>query len=201
MRPLPYWHLSNCVILVCLNFLFNVSFKSKIAVAQSQDNILQNQFCPEDIADLANLLTSSISEYGNRVIQKTSMYSHKLDFFHTYMITAGKPEIEPLSFKPFQSSTENHPQDVEQIFFTTLERQYSKNKTIIETQNYHWLIMTKTTEEWKLVMAFTKFGYPQEDKFITSPPRDTTNGIIGQAVKLWLKDCHYGTLRATQNVP
>ena len=201
MRLPFYWRLFHLFILTCLNCSLNYSFKAQIATAENKSNRAKNLACPQNIEDLATLLTRDISEYGNRVIQKTRIHSRKLDFFSTYIVTAGKPEIEPISFKPFQSSNDNLPDDVQQIFFTSLERQYSKRQTIIETQNYHWLILTQTSDGWTLVMAFTKFGYPHGDKFVISPRRDTTNGIIGQAVKLWLKDCRYGTLRTVQNEP
>jgi hypothetical protein len=188
--------------LIGLIFPLHNLVKPHIALAQNKNNPSNNLTCPQDITNLASLLTRDISEYGNRIIQRSRIYSHKLDLFHTYIVTAGKVETKPLAFNQYQPSPGSIPDDVEQIFFTSLERQYSpSNRTIIETQNYHWLIMTKIQDRWKLVMALTKFGYPYQDKFITSPPRDTTNGIIGQAVKQWLKDCHYGTLRETQNIP
>lgn len=182
-------------ILTCFNCSLNYSFQLQIAVAENKSKIPTNQSCPQNIEALATLLTSNISEYANRVIKKTNIHSHKLDAFANYIVTVGKPEIEPLPLQPYPSSIDNLPDDVQQIFFTSLERQYPNHQTMIETQSYHWLILTPTQDGWKLVMAFTKFGYPHEDKFVVSPPRDTTNGIIGQAVKLWLKDCHYGTLR------
>lgn len=78
------------------------------------------------------------------------------------------------------------------FFFTTLERQYSTNNRIIETQNFHWLILTQTPKDWQVVTVLSKLGYPHDSanqSFISSPPLDTTQGIIGQAVILWLRDC------------
>ena len=154
--------------------------------------------CPQELSELAQLMTNDISDYANRVIQKSSIYSHPLDFLPTYIITTSPAEIKPLPLNQsqFTSEIEITPEDAQQIFFTSLERQYPNNKTMIETQNYHWLIMTLTHEGWNLAMAFTKFGYPRQDKIIVSPPHDTTYGIIGQAVSLWLKDCRSGTLKS-----
>lgn len=179
------------LILICSNFLLG----AKILAAQSAKIEKSDRQCPQELVDLANLMTSNISNYGNRVIQKSSVYSHKLDFLPTYIVTASEAEIKAVSGNRFTSATNDIPDNVPQIFFTTLERQYPNKQRMIEAQNYHWLILTQTDSGWKLVMALTRFGYPQGDKWVISPPRDTTNSVIGQAVNLWLKDCQYGTLR------
>ena len=146
--------------------------------------------CPTNLGELADLLTADISDYGNRVIQKSSIFSHKLDFLPTYIVTASKAELEPLSIDSLQK-TDN----IQQIFFTSLERQYSNSKTIVEAESYHWLILTYSNQQWQLVQSFTRFGYPRGDKTVVSPIRDSTSGVMGQAVKIWLKDCHAGSLR------
>lgn len=183
------------LIFTSLNFLWVTTLLMKIAVAESLNSSLSEGQCPQEVAELANLMTTNISNYGNRVIQKNSAYSRKLDFLPTYIITTSQAEIEPLPLHQFQTPTNDNSDDVQQIFFTTLERQYSTEQRVIETQNYHWLIITQTDAGWKLVMALTRFGYPNGDEFLVSPPRDTTQGIMGQAVKLWLRDCESGTLR------
>ena len=188
--------LCHCLIFTSFNFLLGTILLTKMAAAENIINTQQSdRQCPQELAQLANLMTENISNYGNRVIQRRSIYSRKLDFLPTYIVTVGKPEIEPLSLNQSQYPTDDISDDVQQIFFTTLERQYFTNQKVLEVQNYHWLILTQTSRGWKLVMAFTRFGYPDEDKLAISPPRDTTSGIIGQAVKLWLKDCQNGTLR------
>ncbi len=189
-----YQRLFYLVILTSSNFLLNDGLRTKKSIAEDH-NAPKMTSCPQELVSFGNLLPSHITESGNRVIQNSGKYSRKLDFFPAYIITASKPEFEPLSFNQFQSEKQTIPDGVKQIFFTSLERQYSNNKTLIQTQNYHWLIMNQTSEGWNLVMAFTRFGYPQGDKFVVSPARNTTNGVIGQAVKIWLKDCNFGTLR------
>ena len=158
--------------------------------------------CPTNLGELADLLTADISDYGNRVIQKSSIFSHKLDFLPTYIVTASKAELEPLSIDSLQESSlqnTNGNDNIQQIFFTSLERQYSNSKTIVEAENYHWLILTYNNQQWQLVQSFTRFGYPRGDKTVVSPIRDSTNGVIGQAVKIWLKDCYAGSLRNSQS--
>lgn len=133
-------------------------------------------------------LTKNLPHYANRIIQTTrSKYS-----LPVYVITAGQVDTNalPLNFSPFSNLDNGHGDgDVAQIFITTLERQYPSPTRMVETQNFHWLLLTATPQGWILVKAFTRLGYPREDGFLLSPPRDSTLGIIGQAVQRWLKDC------------
>jgi hypothetical protein len=58
----------------------------------------------------------------------------------------------------------------------------------VKIQNYHWLFLTHTEQGWQLVMVLSHLGSSDFD----SPPlpaQDTTNGVMGQAIRLWLKDC------------
>ena len=77
---------------------------------------------------------------------------------------------------------------VEQVFFTTLERQYTARKAV-QLQQFHWLFLTKSESGWRKVMMFTQTGYYPVNKQPPSPPRDSSNGVIGQAVDTWLQDC------------
>ncbi|MEL6786335.1 MAG: hypothetical protein AAFO76_02780, partial [Cyanobacteria bacterium J06607_15] len=77
--------------------------------------------------------------------------------------------------------------DPEQVFFTVLERQYINNK-IVEIETYHWLFLSQTDSGWRTVMMFSRFGNSDQANPPT-PPRETTNGIIGRGVQLWLRDC------------
>ncbi|BAQ60572.1 hypothetical protein GM3708_978 [Geminocystis sp. NIES-3708] len=179
-------------ILTIFNCLFLSDILPKIALA---DTSINHKKCGDNLEDLANLLVNDIPDYANRVIQRNRIYSHPLEFFPLFIITAGKPDLDPLLLNQSQYKSllkSNNYSNTYQIFFTTLEKQYSTNNRIIETQNFHWLILTKTPQDWKLVMALTKFGYPDnspDQNFISSPPIDTTEGTIGQAIKLWLRDC------------
>lgn len=172
-------------LLICCNYPKNV-------LAETVNN---SQKCYSSLEDLANSLVKDIPDYANRIIQRSRIHSHPLEFFPIYVITASKPDLQilPLSqtqYKNLIKSTFNN--DFKQIFFTTLERQYSTNNRIIETQNFHWLILTQTPKDWHVVMVLSKLGYPHDStnqSFISSPPLDTTQGIIGQAVILWLRDC------------
>ncbi|WP_293115755.1 hypothetical protein [Moorena sp. SIO4G3] len=160
-----------------------------------------DQTCSVEVETLTSLLLKDLPSYANRVIQRARRSDSTVDNF-SYVIVAGKPEFEPLPLKSFQSTTVPNPTDSEalqQIFLTTLERKYFKDKAV-ELQNYHWLFLTKSSDGWRLVMIFSRIGSVSEGKLPT-PPRESTNGVIGQAVKTWLRDCRAGTIRGFQQNP
>ena len=64
---------------------------------------------------------------------------------------------------------------------------YNNNK-VKSIQTYHWLFLTHTDLGWQSVIMFSRFGNSKAVK-PPAPPRETTNGIIGRGVQLWLKDC------------
>lgn len=141
--------------------------------------------CPTDLASLTPLLIKDIPSYSNRVIQRTQNY-HQAAGIDSYIVIAGQPKTEPLNLPQinYNKATEETPQ---QIFFTTLERQYSNNQKL-ERETYHWLFVTLTDSGWYLVTMFSRFGNATKNTPPT-PPQESSNGIIGQAVKLWLRDC------------
>jgi len=184
--------ISLLLIVSCLNWL-NFPYLNQLLAQDKQNSgkitkIAQNQpQCPREIPALADLLVKEISDYTNRVIQTYRFFPVNEDFLPVYVITAGKPELEPIIIQQtqYRQTKENH---IEQIFFTTLERQYPSSNRAIQTQNSHWLLLTPTSQGWQMVMLLTRFG-TANDNSISSPPQDTTNGAIGQAVRLWLRDC------------
>ena len=148
--------------------------------------------CPDDIRQLTSLLLEDLPGYSNRIIQRTQPANREAGI-RNFIITAGKSEFEPLDLPRIQYNQIDD-QDPEQIFFTVLERQYNGDKvTTIET--YHWLFLTQTSDGWNTVMMFSRFGNSKATK-PPAPPQETTNGIIGQGVQLWLKDCRGGSLRS-----
>lgn len=152
----------------------------------------ENSFsCPDNIKQLTSLLLRDLPDYSNRVIQRTQRENRKAGI-RNFIITAGQPEFEPLNLPRIQYNSDDN-QDPEQIFFTALERQYENNK-ITNTQTYHWLFLTKTDLGWQTVVLFSRFGNSKSIK-PPAPPKETTNGIIGQGVQLWLKDCNTNRIR------
>jgi hypothetical protein len=148
-----------------------------------------NSTCPQDIENLTSLLIPQIPSYANRVIQRARKLDRNYDLY-SYVIIAGKPEFEPLKltnqeYNPIFADT------TKQIFFTTLERKYINNKPV-QTQNYHWIFLTSTNNGWRLVMAFSRFGSTFPDGLPT-PIEETTHSVIGETVRLWLRDCQFNS--------
>lgn len=152
---------------------------------------IQTNNCPADLKTLTPLLLKSLPSYANRVIQRTQRLDGQQGV-KNYIITAGQAEFEPLNLPQIQYSSTNSPAP-EQIFFTVLERQYL-NQKIVQVETYHWLFLTQAPSGWHMVMMFSRFGNSQENS-IPTPPKESSNGIIGQGVQLWLKDCRAGTIR------
>lgn len=147
--------------------------------------------CPNNLKKLTSLLLQDLPDYSNRVIQRTQRANRQAGI-RNYIITSSQEEFEPLNLPRIQYNPIEHPKP-EQVFFTVLERQYNNNK-IINIQTYHWLFLTQTKDGWRMVMMFSRFGNSQDNQTPT-PPRETTEGIIGQGVQLWLRDCRTGTVR------
>lgn len=154
-------------------------------------NTSQNSSCPADLKTLTALMLEDLPNYANRVIQRTQILSNDKDDAR-YIIVAGKSEFEPLDLNQTQYRS-NSQESAQQVFFTTLERQYFNNK-ILEVQNYHWLFLTDSPGGWRLVMMFSRLGSPSEGRS-PLPPQETSDSVVGQAVSLWLRDCRAGAIR------
>ena len=146
--------------------------------------------CPTDLANLTTLLLKDLPNYANRVLKRTQDI-HQDVGIDNYIIVAGQPELEPLNLPQINYDLDTSEQP-EQIFFTTLERQYNNGKKL-ERETYHWLFVTLTDEGWYMFTIFSRFGDSVEDT-PPSPPRESSDGIIGQAVSLWLRDCRADVL-------
>ncbi|MBC1217022.1 hypothetical protein GNE08_22715 [Trichormus variabilis ARAD] len=149
----------------------------------------------QSLETLTTQLLRDLPSYANRATQRGRRLRRSSDIY-SYMLIAGRPEFQPLPLNVEGSNTDRQKKsvsDVEQVFFTTLERQYIDKKAV-ELQEFHWLLLTKTSSDWRFVMMFTQTGaYPQQQP--PSPPRDSSNGSIAQGVKTWLRDCQAGSIR------
>ena len=142
----------------------------------------------QDIKTLTTGLLQALPGYANRVSQRARRLSRSSDVY-SYVILAGRPEFEPLTLGPGAYTSKSQPTDaqVQQVFFTTLERQYTKGKAI-ELQQFNWVFLTKTPSGWRLATMFSQIGgYPAKKP--PTPPQETSNGIIAQAINAWLRDC------------
>jgi hypothetical protein len=151
-------------------------------------------FCSEQsLETLTTHLWLDLPSYANRVTQRSRRLSRSVDIF-PYVLVAGKPEFQPLPLNPnIDTANKYESEGVEQVFFTTLERQYL-NKKSVELQQFHWLFLTKTKNGWSVVTMFTKTGeYPVKPPI--APARESSSSAIAQGVKLWLRDCEAGSVR------
>jgi hypothetical protein len=151
--------------------------------------------CPADLPTLTPLLLRDLPSYANRVSQRAYTNFRTADL-PGYVILADRPEYEPLSLNPESLNTaiasptaEDQPA---QIFFTTLERQYVSGKSV-SLQHYHRVFLVETEEGWQLALMFSTIGnYPADQP--PTPPQDTSQGVIAQAIRLWLRDCRAGSV-------
>lgn len=149
----------------------------------------------QDVETLTTQLLKDLPSYANRVSQRARRRHRTIDIY-SYVLLAGRPEFAPLTlgpgeYMPAEPASLVEPPD--QVFITTLERQYTNGK-LVELQQYHWLFLTQTDSGWRLAMMFSRTGgYPGGKP--PTRPRDSSNGVIAQAIRTWLRDCQAGTVR------
>jgi hypothetical protein len=158
-------------------------------------------YCSEQkIESVATYLLRDLPSYANRASQRSRRLTRRGDTF-SYTIAAGKPEFQPLPLNPNTTSLDSAKtlsEGVEQVFFTTLERRYTAGKSL-ELQQFHWLLLTKTSSGWHKVMMFSRGGSFPGTKQPLSPPRESSDGVVAQAVDAWLRDCQAGSVRMKIN--
>jgi hypothetical protein len=133
--------------------------------------------CPTDFQPLITNLLKDLPSYTNRI----ALRSRPLDQTRTLpkIISAGRPEFEPL---PEDNTTEDP--TLKQVFFTTLETQ-TIGKTTLTYQHFHRLLLTDTRYGWRIVNLYSRFSSGDTPQ----PPRETSQGDLGQGINLWLRDC------------
>jgi hypothetical protein len=114
----------------------------------------------------------------------------------SYVLIAGRPEFEPLPLNAREYQPTSSGDDPKQIFFTTLERHYNNTIGSVQ-QNYHWVFLTHTVDGWRLALMFSRFGSDRNSQ-VLSPPRDSSQGVVAQAIRLWLRDCQVGQIPAAR---
>ncbi|MBD0267644.1 MAG: hypothetical protein ICV77_05045 [Cyanobacteria bacterium Co-bin8] len=145
--------------------------------------------CPEDLETLVTGLVRDLPGYANRVASRTLVGLAAAEWPFGGVLVVGEPELEPidLSNRIFRDLPGIEAATA-QVFFTTLERQYVNEQAVL-LQHYHWLFLAPSDRGWLMVFMFSSVGpYPAAGR-APSPPQDSTDGIIGQAVGLWLRDC------------
>jgi len=164
--------------------------------------------CPDDIETLTALLIRDIPTYANRVLHRSVAvlpnYEDSDDvevgnllirepYRPAFIIVAGRPELEPLDLNEYAFTTEpTAGGPLTQLFFTTLSRQYS-NSNSNEVQSYHWLFLAESEDGWWPAFMFSQIDDPETLRAPTAP-RESSDGSVGQAVQLWLRDCRAGAI-------
>ncbi|UKO95809.1 hypothetical protein [Nostoc sp. UHCC 0870] len=191
-----WWLLTCSLWLVVMNGWDNAAFSQTLSPKPSlQSQRGKKSFCAaQDLETLTTHLLRDLPSYANRASQRGRRLGRSSDVY-SYVLLAGRPEFQPLPLQPIDQNKSTN-QNIKQVFFTTLKRQYI-NKTVVELQEFHWVLLTQTQDSWRLVMMFTQTGsYPKGQP--PSPPRDSSNGTIAQGIKAWLRDCQAGSLRNSQ---
>lgn len=142
--------------------------------------------CPTEVEPLVQAMLPNLPGYANRIAVRSRLGAVR----RNSVILAGRPEFQSLPL-----NSERSPDlTLKQAFITTLERETVSGKSI-DLQQFHWLFLTRTQAGWQLALMFTRIGTTDPDQPIT-PPRDSRDGAIGQAIQLWLRDCNVGGIRA-----
>jgi hypothetical protein len=150
--------------------------------------------CPEEVNRLVSGLLQDLPSYANRVASRS--LGHPAEQIHPFgaVLIASQPDFEPLdlSEQAFGAGLDQA-SAIQQVFFTTLERHYRNNQAV-SLQNYHWLFLVRSEDGWRLALLYSSVGaYPAAVRSPT-PPEESSDGIVGQAVRLWLRDCRAGAV-------
>ena len=155
--------------------------------------------CPKDVEPLTALLIRDLPGYTNRVLQRTvaALPNNDTDgrapYRPSYVLIAGRAEFEPLDLDDYTLTTEsNAGGPLTQVFFTTLSRQYTGLRDR-QVQEYHWLFLTQAEDGWRLAFMFSQIDAAQTTR-AALPPRENSEGSVGKAVQLWLRDCRAGAI-------
>ncbi|MEA5625489.1 hypothetical protein [Nostoc sp. UHCC 0251] len=177
---------------------FSINFTPKLSALAEKENVnggVESLCSEQNLETLTIQLLKDLPSYTNRASQRARRLRRSSDIY-SYMLVAGRPEFTPLLLNLEEYSADapkSFASGVEQVFFTTLERQYIGKKAV-ELQEFHWLFLTKTKTGWQLVMMFSQTGSYSAQQPL-SPPRDSSNGTVAQGVKTWLRDCQAGSVR------
>ncbi|NJL82007.1 MAG: hypothetical protein HC890_01675 [Chloroflexaceae bacterium] len=144
--------------------------------------------CPSDLETLVQWLLRDLPSYTNRVIARARLSSD------LYLLVAGNPEYVPFEPSALQySPTKSDTAPPQQVYFTSLERQYLTERAEIR-QSFHRLFLVKTETGWRLVALFSRLS--GGEMAVPAPPQETSRGPIAEGIQLWLRDCRAGSLRS-----
>ena len=144
--------------------------------------------CPTTVEALTVLLLRDLPGYGNRLAQRQKRSGSEL-----YLIAASGADFTPLPVKSSEYP-DSQDQNLHQVFFTTLERDYHQ-KQMRQWQQHHWLFLAQTAQGWRLALLYSRLApYPPDLTRPPLPPRDSSQGLTAEAMRLWLRDCQAGAV-------
>lgn len=147
--------------------------------------------CPVKLDRLTTLLVRDLPSYANRLIQRRRK---RTDEVYSSIVTVGAPEFKPIEIASREYPSQFPQTAPTQIFITTLERQYTGMRTS-DLQQFHWLLMAQTRMGWRLVSIYSRTGTARGTDAPITPPIESSKTIVGEAIRLWLNDCHLGKVR------
>jgi hypothetical protein len=191
-RNKGFWLIVCGFWLVIINSIDNLAFSQNLSPPKDK---LGSVCAEQNLDTLTTYLLRDLPSYTNRVTQRARRRSRSAEVY-SYMLVAGRPEFTPLPLNPgiySADASQSAELGVDQVFFTTLSRQYIRGQAV-ELQEFHRLLFTKTQSSWRLVMMFTQTGSSPKQQ-PPSPPRDSSKSTVAQAINIWLRDCRAGTVR------
>jgi hypothetical protein len=148
--------------------------------------------CPVKLDSLTNLLVRDLPSYANRIVQQRRKRSDKL---YSSIVMASIPELKPIEIAS-QEYPPRFPQAAPtQVFISTLENQYTGIQSV-QLQQFHWLFLANTKLGWRLVNIYSRTSGSASASMPITPPIESSKTIVGEAIRIWLNDCHLGKVRA-----
>jgi hypothetical protein len=147
--------------------------------------------CPVKLADLTRALVKDLPSYTNRLIQQRRTRNDKL---YSSIITASLPELKSIETVSHEYPPRFPQSAPTQAFISTLERQYTGIQSA-QLQQFHWLFLAQTRMGWRLTNIYSRTSsFPHHNTAIT-PPIESSQTVVGEAIGIWLNDCHLGKVR------
>lgn len=150
--------------------------------------------CPTQLELLISGLLRDLPTYANLVASRTLGSLNPTEWPFDTVVLVSSPDYEPidLSDRTFRDLSGVDPA-VQQVFFTTLERQFVNSESVL-LQHYHWLFLAPSERGWQMAFMYSSVGPYPAGRQPPSPPQESSHGIVGQAVGLWLRDCRAGSV-------
>ncbi len=160
--------------------------QSVIPVVASAPNM-----CPAKVESLTDLLVRDLPGYANRLIQQRRS---RTDRTYSSVVTASVPELQPIDTVSREYPLRFPQSAPTQVFISTLERQYTGLQSA-QLQQFHWLFLAKTSLGWRLVNIYVRTGGSPGAGTAVTPPTESSRTVVGEAIRIWLNDCHLGKVR------